>query len=67
MFSFFTDANENDKMSAEGIFKLLQDLMLAPDSRLVLILAWKMRAATQCEFSRDEFLNGLLELGYAIH
>lgn len=50
-------------MLADGIYRLLQDLKLTPDSRLVLIMAWKMRAATQCEFSRDEFLNGLVELG----
>lgn len=29
----------------------------------VLIVAWKFRAATQCEFSRQEFLDGMTDLG----
>ena len=47
--------------------RLLDDLDLPPDSRLVLILAWKLRAATQCEFTRDEFMNGFTELGFVHH
>jgi len=50
-------------MTAEGTLRLLQDLKLQPDSRLVLIMVWKMRAATQCEFSKEEFQTGLLDLG----
>jgi DCN1-like protein 1/2 len=30
---------------------------------LVLIIAWKFKAATQCEFTKDEFMNGMSELG----
>uniref|UniRef100_A0A8C9GPX3 DCN1-like protein n=1 Tax=Piliocolobus tephrosceles TaxID=591936 RepID=A0A8C9GPX3_9PRIM len=29
----------------------------------VLIIAWKFRAATQCEFSKQEFMDGMAELG----
>jgi DCN1-like protein 1/2 len=43
--------------------RLLGDLGLSPDLHLVLIMVWKMRAATQCEFSRKEFTGGLMELG----
>lgn len=32
-------------------------------AQLVLIIAWKFRAETQCEFSKDEFVNGFSELG----
>lgn len=28
-----------------------------------MIIAWKFRAETQCEFSKDEFVNGCAELG----
>ena len=42
---------------------LLEDLELSPDSRLVLIFAWKLKAATQCEFTKEEFVNGLIEIG----
>ena len=50
-------------MTAEGIMRFLGDLNLAADSRLVLILVWKMRAQTQCEFTREEFQTGLRDLG----
>eukprot|EP00095_Tigriopus_kingsejongensis_P001512 snap_masked-scaffold220_size252247-processed-gene-0.4 protein:Tk01512 transcript:snap_masked-scaffold220_size252247-processed-gene-0.4-mRNA-1 annotation:"dcn1-like protein 1" len=46
-----------------GVVKLLEDLQLDASSRLVLLLAWKFRAAAQCEFSREEFINGMTELG----
>jgi len=63
LFSKYKDPSEPDKMTADGIMKFLDDLMLSPDSKLVLIIAWKFKAATQCEFTRDEFVNGMIELG----
>lgn len=59
----FLDGSEPDKILVEGIMKFLDDLNLSPESKLVLIIAWKFKAAAQCEFSRDEFMNGMLELG----
>ncbi|XP_015225059.1 PREDICTED: DCN1-like protein 1 [Cyprinodon variegatus] len=29
----------------------------------VLLIAWKFRAATQCEFSKQEFIDGMTDLG----
>ncbi|OQV24426.1 DCN1-like protein [Hypsibius exemplaris] len=46
-----------------GMVRLLEDLRLPVESVRVLILAWKCEAKVQCEFSRDEFARGLLELG----
>lgn len=43
--------------------KFLDDLDLSPESKLVLIIAWKFRAETQCEFTKDEFMNGMTDLG----
>lgn len=63
MFYSFSDPNETDKMTAEGIMKFLDDLSLSPESKLVLIIAWKFKAAAQCEFSREEFMRGMSELG----
>lgn len=57
------DLNEKDKMTYDGVVRFLSELSLQPDSILVLILAWKMNAATQCEFTRDEFVTGMLDLG----
>ena len=31
--------------------------------RSVLIIAWKFKAQQQCEFSREEFIGGMVELG----
>ncbi|XP_054270202.1 DCN1-like protein 1 [Macrosteles quadrilineatus] len=62
LFSKYKDPAEPDKMTAEGIMKFLDDLNLSPESKLVLIIAWKFRAAAQCEFSREEFMTGMTEL-----
>jgi len=43
--------------------RLLDELKLSPDSILVLIIAWKCQAAAQCEFTKQEFLNGMTKLG----
>lgn len=62
MLIIFLDPNETDKITADGIMKFLDDLGLTPESKLVLIIAWKFRAETQCEFTKDEFMNGMSEL-----
>lgn len=43
--------------------KFLDDLNLSPDSKLVLIIAWKFKAAAQCEFTKDEFVRGMMDIG----
>ena len=48
------------------MIQLLQDLHLDPGSRLVLLLAWKCEAATQCEFTQEEFVTGMTALGYVV-
>ena len=47
----------------EGVVRLLEDLHLDPGSRTVLLFAWKLQAATQCEFTHQEFVTGMTELG----
>lgn len=59
----FLDPHEHDKMTADGVMKYLDDLSLSPESRIVLIMAWKFKAATQCEFTKDEFVHGMMGLG----
>ena len=59
----FVDPTESDKITAEGIIKFLDDLGLNPESKLVLIIAWKFRAETQCEFTKEEFMTGMIDLG----
>nr|CAG4645805.1 EOG090X0DAO [Lynceus sp. MCZ IZ 141354] len=63
LFNTYKDPSEQDKILADGIVKFLEDLNLNPDSQLVLLIAWKFKAATQCVFTKDEFVMGMLELG----
>ena len=64
MYWFISDPQEDDKILAEGVAKFCEDLNLDPASRPVLIIAWKFKAATQCEFTRKEFTDGMTELGW---
>ena len=50
-------------MLVDGVMQFLEDLQLNPESRTVLILAWKFKAKTQCEFTKEEFVQGMLEMG----
>ncbi|GFR08206.1 DCN1-like protein 1 [Trichonephila clavata] len=63
LYSRYKDPHEVDKISVDGVMKFLDDLNLSPDSRLVLLTAWKFKAATQCEFSKEEFISGMTDLG----
>lgn len=63
LYSRYKDPQEPDKMTMDGVVRLLEDLQLDPGSKLVLLMAWKFQAAAQCEFSHDEFINGMTELG----
>lgn len=63
LFASYRDPSDPGKITSDGVMRFLDDLRLSPESQLVLIIAWKFRAETQCEFTRDEFVNGFLELG----
>lgn len=60
--SLVTDSVQEDKMLAEGVARFLEDLNMDPTSRAVLVLAWKFKAETQCEFKRSEFVDGMATL-----
>ena len=61
-FFCMPDPHEDDKILADGMMRFLDDLSLNPESIVVLLLAWRFKAATQCEFTRDEFNNGMAEV-----
>lgn len=63
LFNKYRDQQENDKITVDGVMKFLEDLNLSPESILVLIIAWKCKAAVQCEFTKEEFMTGVIELG----
>ncbi len=62
-FFFLIDPQDENKIGIDGIQQFCDDLSLDPASITVLVVAWKFRAATQCEFTKKEFLDGMTELG----
>ncbi|VDD74123.1 unnamed protein product [Mesocestoides corti] len=64
LYQRYCDPQYPDRILATGMERfLVTDLHLDPASRVVLILAWKFCARTQGEFTKQEFFNGLRELG----
>uniref|UniRef100_A0A3Q3BIE9 DCN1-like protein n=2 Tax=Kryptolebias marmoratus TaxID=37003 RepID=A0A3Q3BIE9_KRYMA len=63
LYSRYRDPHDENKIGVDGIQQFCDDLSLDPASIRVLLVAWKFRATTQCEFSRKEFLDGMAELG----
>ncbi|VDO32939.1 unnamed protein product [Onchocerca flexuosa] len=54
--------NDPSCIGPHGMLRFLTDLGLNPTDRNVLILAWKLKAKTQCEFTWEEFSTGLNEM-----
>lgn len=54
---------QQDAILAEGVGRFCQDLKVDPSDIVMLVISWHFAAATMCEFSRDEFLEGMDELG----
>ncbi|XP_020580130.1 DCN1-like protein 1 isoform X2 [Phalaenopsis equestris] len=52
-----------DMILVDGISLLCNDLQVDPQDIVTLVLSWHMKAATMCEFSREEFIGGLQSLG----
>lgn len=52
-----------DMVMADGISNLCNDLMVDPQDIVMLVVSWHMKAATMCEFSKEEFVGGLQSLG----
>lgn len=62
IFERYKDPHE-DKILVEGISRFCDDLKLDPASFEVLLICWKFKAAVQCEFTRKELVDGMLESG----
>ncbi|CAM8877063.1 unnamed protein product [Rhodiola kirilowii] len=52
-----------DMIMADGITNLCSDLQVDPQDIVMLVISWHMKAATMCEFSKQEFIGGLQSLG----
>lgn len=62
LFNDFKDADQ-DKIGPESLEAFFEALELNPLDISALIFAWKLNAQTPCEFSRAEFVDGLMRLG----
>lgn len=63
LFNKYKDPADANKINSDGVVKFLDDLKLSPESKSVLIIAWKFKAEQQCEFTKEEFINGFSDLG----
>ncbi|XP_028254376.1 DCN1-like protein 1 [Parambassis ranga] len=63
LYNRYRDPHDDNKIGIDGIQQFCDDLGLDPTSISVLLIAWKFRAATQCEFSKQEFMDGMAEQG----
>ncbi|KAL5290311.1 DCUN1D1 family protein [Megaselia abdita] len=62
LFLKYRDPHDPQKVNSDGVIRFLEDLNLSPECVLVLIIAWKFRAEKQCEFSRNEFIEGFVNM-----
>lgn len=62
LFNKYRDTDQPDRILAEGVERLLHDLNMHPTSLDTLLLVWKFKCKTQCEFTKEEFVNGMTEL-----
>ncbi|XP_058798141.1 DCN1-like protein 3 [Phymastichus coffea] len=58
LFDHYKEPNE-DLILADGIERICQDLQLSPDDFKILVFAWKLNAEQMCQFTRQEWINGL--------
>lgn len=63
LFNRYRDPADPNKINSDGVVKFLDDMYLSPENVMVLIIAWRFKAEAQCEFSKDEFVNGFSDLG----
>jgi len=62
LFRRYADAASADCIGFSGIEKLQRDANVSDDDISLFVLAWRMQAKTVGEFTRDEFVDGLVAL-----
>ncbi|GBF90080.1 hypothetical protein Rsub_02788 [Raphidocelis subcapitata] len=62
LFAKYKDAADG-AIRAEGVGSFCEDLGVDPSDVVMLVLSWRLNAATMCEYTRDEFVGGLQRLG----
>lgn len=62
LFEKYKEAGE-ESIQIPGIEKFCSDLGVEPTDTIMLIIAWQMKAATMCVFTREEWTRGMVEMG----
>ncbi|KAL2897137.1 DCN1-like protein 1 [Bienertia sinuspersici] len=62
LYNRYRDPNL-DTINADGITNLCNDLQVDHEDIVMLVMSWHMKAATMCEYSKQEFIGGLQALG----
>lgn len=62
IFDKYKDADD-DKVLAEGVSQFCDDLDVDPEDVVMVVISYKMRAEYMCEFTKEEFVSGFVEMG----
>lgn len=62
LFDKYKEADA-DRIEIDGIVNFCADLEVDPADPIMLIIAWQMRAATMCVFTREEWQRGMVQMG----
>jgi len=62
LFDSYKESGE-DTIQIAGIEKFCNDIGVEVTDPIVLLIAWQMKAATMCVFTREEWTRGFVEIG----
>lgn len=63
LYSNYQDPKDANRITVEGMVRFLGDVQVDPSSKACLLLVWRLQAKTPCEFTREEFMEGMIALG----
>lgn len=62
LFENYKEPDGSDTIQVTGVERFCQDLQVDPSDPLMLMISWKMEAATMCTYTREEWQRGFMSL-----
>ncbi|KAM7276822.1 hypothetical protein ACFE04_018688 [Oxalis oulophora] len=62
LYERYKDQYQDMILVDHGITLLCDDIQVDPQDIVMLVVSWHMKAATMCEFTKEEFINGLKDM-----
>mmetsp|Transcript_10023 Transcript_10023/g.25966 ORF Transcript_10023/g.25966 Transcript_10023/m.25966 type:complete len:251 (+) Transcript_10023:114-866(+) len=62
LFESYKESGE-DSIQIPGLERFCADLHVDPTDPIMLLIAWRMKAATMCIFTREEWTRGMVDMG----